>query len=865
MGWFRYFRRAHRDRQLCRELESYIDIETDVNVARGMTLDDARLAARRKLGNRTAIREEVYIMNSAALVETLWQDAAYAMRAFWKNKAWTATAVLTLALGIGANTAIFSVVDAVLFHPLPYQEPNRLMAVRETFVPRFPVFAVAPGSFLEWRMQNTTFERLAAVSTSALNLTGGDEPERLPAARVSEGLFELLGMPPALGRGFTAAEMEPGRDLAVVLSYGLWQRRFGGDPELIGQAITLSDRRYTVIGIAPRGLAFPTQDTQLWTPLALTAEQWDNYGGRYLRVFGRLTAEVTLEQARAEMLTIAARIEQARPDTNTGWSVSVVGLHEVIVGDTRPALLVLAAAVGLVLLIACANVANMLLARAASREQEIAVRMALGASRRRVVRQLLTESLLLALAGATGGVLLAAWGTTVLPSLAPAELPRIDQIRFDGGTLLFTLVVGLLTGVLFGLVPALQASRHGLHERLKNGGRGSSAGRGQLLRSGLVVAEMGLAVMLLIGAGLLIQSFAGLQRADPGFNPDGALVAQINLSGATEEAERRTFYGDVMRRISALPGVAAVGATHSFPIAGDYLLGFQIEGRPEPAPGEMPITNYYAVTPDFFRAMGIPLLRSRWFTEDDREGSPNVAVINQAMADQYFPDEDPIGQAIHVTYGPAFREIVGIVGNTKQYGLAAEAPVQTYEPLAHRPFNEVTLVVRTTGDPAALGNAVRAAVVGIDPDQPVSNIRTVASVVSDSVARERFAAILLGIFATVALVLAVIGIYGVMAYSVAQRTHEMGIRMALGAEAADVRRLVVFHGMRLALAGVGVGVLASFAAARALGSLLFGVSAIDPMTFAVSPILLAGAALVATYVPACRATRIDPLLALRHG
>ena len=516
MGWFRYFRRAHRDRQLCRELESYIDIETDVNVARGMTLDDARLAARRKLGHRTAIREEVYIMNSAALVETLWQDAAYAMRAFWKNKAWTATAVLTLALGIGANTAIFSVVDAVLFHPLPYQEPNRLMAVRETFVPRFPVFAVAPGSFLEWRMQNTTFERLAAVSTSALNLTGGDEPERLPAARVSEGLFELLGMPPALGRGFTAAEMEPGRDLAVVLSYGLWQRRFGGDPELIGQAITLSDRRYTVIGIAPRGLAFPTQDTQLWTPLALTAEQWDNYGGRYLRVFGRLTAEVTLEQARAEMLTIAARIEQARPDTNTGWSVSVVGLHEVIVGDTRPALLVLAAAVGLVLLIACANVANMLLARAASREQEIAVRMALGASRRRVVRQLLTESLLLALAGATGGVLLAAWGTTVLPSLAPAELPRIDQIRFDGGTLLFTLVVGLLTGVLFGLVPALQASRHGLHERLKNGGRGSSAGRGQLLRSGLVVAEMGLAVMLLIGAGLLIQSFAGLQRADPG-------------------------------------------------------------------------------------------------------------------------------------------------------------------------------------------------------------------------------------------------------------------------------------------------------------------------------------------------------------
>ncbi len=561
-------------------------------------------------------------------------DLRYGVRVLARRPGFTLVAVLALALGIGANTAIFSVVNTVLIRPLPYSDPGRLMAVRETFVPRFPTFAVAPGSFLEWRAQSTTFESLVAVQASAFNHTGGEEPERLPGARVSEGFFDMLGAPPALGRGFTASEMEPGRDLVVVLSHGLWERRFGGDPELVGEAITLSDRRYTVIGVAPRSLAFPNQDTQLWTPLALTAEQWDNYGGHYLRVTGRLDPDVTIEQASAEMRTIASRIEQAHASSNTGWSVSVVPLHELIVGDARPALRVLAGAVGLVLLIACANVANMLLARAAGREKEIAVRAALGASRRRIVRQLLTESLLLAAAGATGGVLLAAWGTTALPSLAPAGLPRIEQIGLDGWTLLFTLGVALVTGVVFGLVPALQASRSGMSEALKDGGRGSSAGRRrQLMRNSLVVAEVALAVMLLIGAGLLIRSFSVLEDADPGFNPENALVAQINLPGTTEEAERRTFYGDVMRRIDALPGVVAVGATQSFPITGDYLLGFQIEGRPKPAPGEMPSTNYCAVTPDFFRAMGIPLLRGRWFTDDDREGSPRVAVINQAMAE----------------------------------------------------------------------------------------------------------------------------------------------------------------------------------------------------------------------------------------
>jgi putative ABC transport system permease protein len=784
-----------------------------------------------------------------------------------KNPGVAVVAVIALALGIGANTAIFSVVNTVLLRPLPYADPDRLMVVEENKPPQFSSFSVSPGNFIDWQKQSTVFERLVAIGGTAYNLIGeGAEPERLRGARVSAGLFELLGALPSRGSTFLEEQDQPGHELVVILSDGLWKRRFAADPNIVGQAITLSSNSYTVIGVMPPSFGYPDRETQLWTPIAFSAGQAQAHGAHYLDVIGRLKRDATAEQARTELSAIAARLAEQYPKSNAGWGINLYPMREGDVRDIKPSLFVLLGAVALVLLIACANVANLLLARASARQKEIAIRTALGATRWRIARQLLTESILLAFVGGTGGLLLAKWGLGALLSLAPQDLPRVKDVTLDGRVVLFTLLVTLLTGVIFGFVPALQASRPKLNETLKEGGRGTTGGHHRV-RGALVVAEVALALVLLVGAGLLIHSFYRLQQVNPGFNTRNALAVTLSLPGKkySKDDQQSAFYTQLLEKVSALPGVSSVGATQALPIQGDFLLGFNIQGRPPDAPGEDHSTNYYAVSSDYFKAMGIPLVRGRVFTEQDRKDSPRVALINEEMARKFFPDEDPIGKHINVTNGPeTFREIVGIVGDVKQYGLAQPTTLQTYEPYVQVPFSGMTLVVRAEGSLAALTGAIRSQVLAIDKDQPISRTRSLEQVVSESVSKQQFTMLLLGVFGAVALILAAVGLYGVMSYSVTQRTHEIGIRAALGAQQRDVLKLIVGQGMVLALAGVGIGLLAAFALTRVMTTLLFGVTATDPLTFVAIPVVLAGVALAACFVPALRATKVDPMIALRY-
>lgn len=800
-------------------------------------------------------------------MNTFGQDLRYGLRVLRTSPGFTLVAVIALALGIGANTAIFSVVNKVLFQPLPYAEPDRLMMIRETALPKFPEFSVAPGNFLDWQKQNTVFSRMAAYNGAAFILVGGSEPQRLRASRVTVELFTLLGVKPALGRDFVAEEEQEGKGKVVILSHGFWQRRFGGDSKIVGQTLTLSGQPYTVVGVMPAGFEFPDDTTDFWVPMAFTAGERQNHGGHYIAAIATLKPGVPVEQAQASLATIAQRLAQQYPDTNAGWSVKVMPMQEYFVRDIKPALLVLLWAVAVVLLIACANVANLLLVRAAARQKEISIRAALGASRGRVVRQLLTESVLLAIVGGVVGLALAYGGLILLLALAPEGLPRIKEVAIDKIALGFTFSLTMLTGVVFGLVPALQASRPNLNETLKEGGRGGSEGRKrQRLRSTLVVVEIAMALVLLVCAGLLIKSFARLQGINPGFNPKNVLITSIGLPQAKykEENQQVAFYNQLLAGISTLPGVQAAGVTQSLPLGGDYILGFYIQGRPPYKPGEGPSTNYYAVSPDYFKAMGIPLLRGRIFNDRDVQGAPHVAIINETMAKRFFADEDPIGKRIHVTNGPeTFREIVGIVGDVRQYGLDRTAPLQTYEPYMQAPFSGVSVVVRTAGDPTNISAGVRGQVMTVDKDQPVSNIRTMDQIVSSSVADRRFSMLLLGVFAAVAMILAAVGIYGVMAYSVSQRTHEIGIRLALGATARDVLRLVVGQGMVLAIVGVAVGVATSFAATRLISTMLFNVSTTDAVIFIGIPLVLGAVALLACLIPARRATKVDPIVALR--
>ena len=811
-------------------------------------------------------------------MRSVWQDLRYGLRMLLRKPGFTFAAVLTIALGIGANTAIFSAVNAVLLRPLPYLEPERLVRIWGTSARQsateargeFYDYNISPNNFYDWREQNQVFAQMAAFSFGSLTLTGRDEPLRLVCPAVSAEFFSVLGVTPAHGRFFLPEEEQVGQHRAVVLSHGLWHSQFGGDPNIIGQTLSFEGNSFVVVGVAPANFRHPVRspigEPDLWRPLALRLEP-GNRGGYWLHAIGRLKPGVTLEQAQAEMSAISNRLEQQYPETNAGRGARLSALHHAVVGNVRPALWLLFGAVGLVLLIACANVANLLLARASTRRREMAIRLSLGASFFRVVRQLLTESLLLALIGGAFGLLLALWLTDVFIALG-ADIPRLEEVSVDTRALGFALGLTLLTGIIFGLAPALNAVKFDLNQSLKEGGLTSSPRRHRS-RSLLVVSEVALALMLLVGAGLLLKSFWRLQSVDPGFNPEGALVLDISLPQARypQRAEAANFYQQLLTRIEALPGTQAAGAVNILPLSGSSSCdSFSIAGHPPMPQGQEPCAEIRASSVSYFRALGIPLLMGRQFTEQDRRDAPPVALINETMARRFFPAADPIGQRINLDGAsqPVWREIVGVVADVKHFGLDVEPRPEIYQPLLQAPFRGMTIVARTNADPETLASAVRAEVRALDKDLPIYNLRTMRDLVSSSIAQPRFRTLLLGSFAALALLLAAIGVCGVMFNTVAQRTHEIGIRLALGAGRRDILKLILWQGMSLALMGISVGLGAAFALTSVMRSLLFGVSATDWATFVSAALLLFGIALLACYLPARRATKVDPMEALRY-
>jgi putative ABC transport system permease protein len=807
------------------------------------------------------------------LLADLLHDLRYAARLQRKNPAFTIIAVIALALGIGANTAIFSVVNTVLLRPLPYKDPERLVMVWEDATKHgYPRDTPAAANFVDWRDQSQVFEAMAAIAEISFNLTGAGDPERFEGRRVSATLFPLLGVEPQIGRVFTAAEDQPGAERVVLLSYGLWQRRFGGDPNIVGKPLTLNGESYIVVGVMPASFQFPSSDDEAWVPIAFTQQEASNRGRHYLEVLARLKPGVSLAQAQSEMSTIATRLQQQYPEQNADLGAVVQPLHEHLVGDIKPALLILLGAVGLVLLIACANVANLLLARAAVRQKEIAVRVALGAKRRRLIRQFLTESILLSTLGGIVGLGIAYGGLFLLRAFIPENISQAREISIDFKVLAFTLIVSVLTGVIFGLAPAIQATRFNQMETLKEGGRdAATGGSGKRLRSLLVMSEVAISLVLLIGAGLLINSFLRLRNVDPGFRADNLLTMKIVLPEPkyAKFQRRAAFYTDLVQRVQSLAGVRSAAVTTNLPLYRQgNSISISIEGRPAPPPGQELIVVTRIISPAYFETMSIPLLKGRALTDQDTETSPNVVVISETMANRFWPGEDPIGKRIaagRVRTPEDWIQVVGVVKDVRQFELTADPKPQMY--ISYRQagfFAPRDLVVKTDVDPASMAATVRKAVWDIDKDQPVSNIRTMEEILSESIARQRFSMLLLAIFAGVALVLAGVGIYGVMSYSVAQRTHEIGIRMALGAQTGAVLKLAVGYGMKLVIAGIVVGLIAAFALTRLMATLLFGVTATDPATFTLISLLLIAVAALASYIPARRATRVNPIIALRY-
>ncbi|HSB12422.1 MAG TPA: ABC transporter permease [Blastocatellia bacterium] len=799
-------------------------------------------------------------------METILQDIRYGVRTLLKNRGFTAIAVLALALGVGANTAIFSVVNAVLLRPLAFEQSDRLVMVWEKRMQLGRVRnSVSPPDFADWRAQNQVFEDMAAYVNQGFNLGASAEPERIQGSGVSPSLFSILRAQPPLGRFFAPDEDKPGSNPVVIISSGLWQRSFASDPEIIGKTIKLSDRPHTVIGVTAPDFVFPNRRTEVWVPLMLSPDDANNRGGHNLTVVARLKPGVDLQQAQADMESIAAQLEQ-QYRVNTGHGVNVFSLYEEVVAGARPALLVLLGAVAFVLLIACANVANLLFARSAVRQKEIAIRTALGAKRSRVVRQLLTESMLLALAGGLIGVLLALWGLDLLLAVGENSIPRAKEIKLDGWVLGFSILVSVATGLIFGLLPALQASKPDLNEALKEGGRSGSAGfRRNRTRSLFVIAEVAICLVLLIGAGLMIRSFARLLNIGPGFNPENVLAVNVAPSGSQyrDAASIGNYYQQALARLSSVPGVQSAAAVAALPMAGNF--GgryFSIEGRPPQPAGQGFNANINLATPGYFKTMNIPLLEGRDFDDRDALGAPDVVILNSETVRRFWPDESPIGQRVSVDN--SMRTVVGVVGDVKQSGLDIDTRPEMFYPCYQMPVPFATFVVRTSGGPAATASAVRDAMQEVNRELPLYNIKTVNEVLSDSVAPRRLNMLLLGILAGLALVLAAVGLYGVISYSVSQRTREIGIRMALGASHKSVLRLVVGHGMVLALIGVAIGLIASFFLTRLMSTMLFGVSPTDPITFAAISVLLIAVSAVASLVPARRAMKVDPMVALRY-
>ncbi len=867
LWWRALFQRERMERELDTELRFHLEREIEENLQRGMSPAQARDAALSSFGGLERIKEQCREVRGVGIIETFLQDLRYGGRMLVKHRGFTLVALLTLSLGIGVNTAIFSVVNAVLLRPLPYRDPNQIVYLWER-LPQGGQGSVSVPNLRDWQAQNDVFEHIAAYDQSNFSLMGSELPERAAGAAVTANFFDVLGVAPKQGRAFAEGEDTAGRNRVVVLSDQLWQRNFGSDPQIVNREVLIGGENYTVVGVMPPGFQFPSRTTELWVPLVFTDRQASNRGSHAFSAVGRMKPGVTLEQAQEQMSVIGKRLEQQYPTEQANRGVIVGRLQEEIVRSVRPALLILLGAVGFVLLIACTNVANLLLARAAARRREIAIRTALGAGRARLVRQFLTESLLLSILGGLLGLLVAQWAIRGLVSMTAGVLPRAGEVGLDIRVLGFTLLLSLLTGLIFGLAPALQTSKADVQDTLKDGGTSGSSPRANWLRSTLAVAQIASAIVLLVGAGLLVKSFVRLQQVESGLKPENVLTMRITLPEAKYgTAEPATaFYTQVLERISALPGVQAAGAINLLPVQRSGTNGsVQIVGDPPDPSGQGPLVELRTATPDYFRALGIPLVKGRFFEPAAREKLP-VAIVNQTFARVILKDQDPLTKQIQNDDTPIL--IVGVVADVKQAGLTTPPRPEMFlpynSPLWPGMTQSMSLVVRASSDPATLTAAIRREVLAVDPAQPVYNVLTMGQVLDESISRQRLNMTLLSIFAALALLLSTIGIYSVMSYLVTQHTREIGIRMALGARPKDVLKLVMGQGLMLTLIGVGFGVAGALVLTRLMESLLFGVRSTDLLTFVGVSLLLMCVALLACYIPARRAMRVDPMIALRY-